>query len=114
MRHCELGPALRSRTGLDETVRWKADGIFWRAVGKEVGFSLVRESPVASWTRVAWMTLTGAEGQYCPGARFLGFFSNRRLCRRRKREGRRARGLCMSEGEGRRGTQKTREVGGGS
>src|SRR3979411_501049 len=55
------------------------------AVGKEVGFSLVRESPVASWTRVAWMTHTGAEGQHCPGARFLGFFSDRRLCRRRER-----------------------------
>jgi hypothetical protein len=36
---------------------------FLDAVGKEVGFSLVRESPVASWTRVAWMTHTGAEGR---------------------------------------------------
>jgi hypothetical protein len=43
------------------------------AVGKEVGFSLVRKSPVASWTRGALMTLTGAKGQRCPGARFLGF-----------------------------------------
>lgn len=34
----------------------------WGAVGKEVGFSLVRESPVASWTRVAWMTHIGANG----------------------------------------------------
>ena len=71
---CELGPALRRRPALDETFRAEASGVFWGAVGKEVGFSLVRESPVASWTRVAWMTHTGAEGQYCPGARFLGFF----------------------------------------
>lgn len=82
-RHCELGPVLRSRPGLDETVRSQAGAVFWKAVGKEVGFSLVRESPVASWTRVAWMTLTGADGQHRPGARFLGFSSNRRLCRRR-------------------------------
>jgi hypothetical protein len=48
---------------LDETVRDGSKWVFWGAVGKEVGFSLVRESPVASWTRVAWMTHTGAEGQ---------------------------------------------------
>ena len=83
-RHCELAPALRSRPGLDETVRSESDGVFLRAAGKEVGFSLVRESPVASWTRVAWITLIGADGQSCPGARFLGFFSDRRLCRRRE------------------------------
>jgi len=41
-------------------------GYFWGAVGKEVGFSLMRESPVASWTRVAWMTHTGAEGHDLP------------------------------------------------
>ena len=32
------------------------------AVGKEVGISLVRKSPVASWTGGALMTLTGAMG----------------------------------------------------
>jgi hypothetical protein len=32
------------------------------AVGKEVGFSLVRKSPVASWTWGASMTQTGAKG----------------------------------------------------
>src|SRR6476646_4634724 len=56
---------------------------FGRPSAKRSVFSLVRESPVASWTRVAWMTLTGADGQHRPGARFLGFSSNRRLCRRR-------------------------------
>jgi hypothetical protein len=44
-------------------MRAGAGAVFWEAVGKEVGFSLVRESPVASWTRVAWMTHIGAEGQ---------------------------------------------------
>jgi len=44
----------------------KVFAVFWLAVGKEVGFSLVRESPVASWTRVAWMTLTGADGRDSP------------------------------------------------
>ena len=37
-------------------------GYYSRAVGKEVGISLVRESPVASWTRGALMTLTDAKG----------------------------------------------------
>jgi hypothetical protein len=32
------------------------------SVGKEVEISLVRKSPVASWTRGALMTLTGAKG----------------------------------------------------
>jgi hypothetical protein len=36
------------------------------AVGKVVGFSLVRKSPVASWTRGALMTLTGAKGSNAP------------------------------------------------
>ena len=53
---------VRRRPALYETVRAGASGVFWGAVGKEVGFSLVRESPVASWTRVAWMTHTGAKG----------------------------------------------------
>src|SRR5215213_6743992 len=83
-RHCELGPTLRSRRALNETIRASADAVFCGAVGKEVDFSLVRESPVASWTRVAWMTHTGAEGQHSPGARFLAFFSDRCLCRRRE------------------------------
>jgi len=38
----------------------RLQGVFLSAVGKEVGFSLVRESPVASWTWVSWMTHTGA------------------------------------------------------
>jgi hypothetical protein len=46
---CEFGPAL------NEPVRSGASAVFWHAVGREVGFSLVRESPVASWTRVAWI-----------------------------------------------------------
>ena len=83
-RHCELGPALRSRPALNETFRSEAGAVFLGAVGKEVGFSLVRESPVASWTRVGWITLTGADGLQCPGARFLGFSLHRRLCRRRE------------------------------
>ena len=49
-------------------------GYYTLSVGKEVDISLVRKSPVASWTRGALMTLTGAKGQQCPGARFLGFF----------------------------------------
>ena len=32
------------------------------AVGTEVGIRLVPASPVASWTRGAWMTPTGAKG----------------------------------------------------
>jgi hypothetical protein len=32
-------------------------------VGPEVGTCLTRESPVASWTRGAWMTPTGARGR---------------------------------------------------
>jgi hypothetical protein len=59
-RHCELGPALRGRPAFDEAFRVEVAGVFLSAVGKEVGFSLVRESPVASWTRVTWMTHTGA------------------------------------------------------
>jgi len=59
-RHCELGPARRSRPAFYEAFRPEVDGLFLRAVGKEVGFSLVRESPVASWTWVSWMTHTGA------------------------------------------------------
>jgi pimeloyl-ACP methyl ester carboxylesterase len=35
-----------------------------RAVGTEVDISLVRASPVASWTRGAWMTPTGARGKF--------------------------------------------------
>src|SRR6266550_4296086 len=85
-----------AKRAADQTVRAEASAVIWGAVGKEVGFSLVRESPVASWTRVAWMTHTGAEGQYCPGARFLGFFSDRRLCRRRELWRRRAWMFCMS------------------
>jgi hypothetical protein len=52
-----LGPA-GGRPAVDETV-----GSTWRfvcAVGTEVGFCLVRRSPVASWTRGASMTPTGA------------------------------------------------------
>jgi hypothetical protein len=53
---------LSGRLALNETVRVEASAVFWGAVGKEVDYSLVRESPVASWTRVAWMTHTGARG----------------------------------------------------
>jgi hypothetical protein len=63
VHYCELGPAFGRRPGLNETVRTRASAIFWDAVGREVGFSLVRESPVASWTWVAWMTHIGANGQ---------------------------------------------------
>src|SRR6266702_1498732 len=73
----------QSRRALDETVGAWASAVFCGAVGKEVDYSLVRESPVASWTRVAWISHTGAEGLHGPGARFLAFFSDRRLCRRR-------------------------------
>jgi hypothetical protein len=38
------------------------DGYYSLSVGKEVDISLVRKSPVASWTRGALMTLTGAKG----------------------------------------------------
>src|SRR5258708_38868818 len=100
-RHWELGRALGRRPAWDETFLAGSGAVFWEAVGKEVGFSLVRESPVASWTRVAWMTHTGAEGQYCPGARFLGFFSDRRLCRRRELWRSRSWIFCMSERRGR-------------
>jgi hypothetical protein len=37
-------------------------GYYILSVGKEVEISLVRKSPVASWTRGALMTLTGAKG----------------------------------------------------
>ena len=36
-------------------------GYYNLSVGKEVDISLVRKSPVASWTRGALMTLTGAK-----------------------------------------------------
>ena len=58
-------------TLLNETAT--AGGYSVVAAGTEVAFSLVRESPVASWTRGAWMTPIGAKGNICPGARFLGF-----------------------------------------
>ena len=65
-----LEPSLRVGTGVKKPTRvamkrcgWREVHYFLDAVGKEVGFSLVRESPVASWTRVAWMTHTGAEGR---------------------------------------------------
>jgi hypothetical protein len=58
-------------TLLNETAT--AGGYIVVAAGTEVAFSLVRESPVASWTRGAWMTPIGAKGKICPGARFLGF-----------------------------------------
>jgi len=35
------------------------------AVGKEVGFSLVRKSPFSSWTRGASITPTGAKEHQC-------------------------------------------------
>jgi hypothetical protein len=51
---------LDRRPALDEAFGPADEAVFWRAVGAEVGFSLVRESPVASWTRVAWITHIGA------------------------------------------------------
>jgi len=54
---------VKSRPACYEAFLSEVDGLFLSAVGKEVGFSLVHESPVASWTRVAWMTHTGAEGR---------------------------------------------------
>jgi hypothetical protein len=54
---------VKSRPALNEAFRSEADEVFLVAVGKEVGFSLVRESSVVSWTRVAWMTHIGAEGR---------------------------------------------------
>jgi hypothetical protein len=39
-----------------------AAGYYSLAVGKQVDISLVRKSPVASWTGGALMTLTGAMG----------------------------------------------------
>jgi hypothetical protein len=58
-----VGTGVKSRPACYEAFRPEVDGLFLRAVGKEVGFSLVRESPVASWTWVAWMIHTGAEGR---------------------------------------------------
>ena len=37
--------------------------VFYRAAGTEVDICLVRMSPEKSWTRGAWMTLTGADGR---------------------------------------------------
>jgi len=54
---------MKSRPACYEAFRPEVDGLFLSAVGKEVGFSLVRESSVVSWTRVAWMTHIGAEGR---------------------------------------------------
>jgi hypothetical protein len=50
-----FGPTL-----MDET--FSGMGYYMLSVGKEVDISLVRKSPVASWTRGALMTLTGAKG----------------------------------------------------
>ena len=58
----------RRRPALDETVRVAPGEVVLRAVSIEVGFLLVRESPMVSWTRVAWMTHIGAEGRLCPGS----------------------------------------------
>jgi hypothetical protein len=52
---------VKSRPACYETFRPEIDEVFLIAVDKEVGFSLVRESSVVSWTRVAWMTHIGAE-----------------------------------------------------
>jgi hypothetical protein len=38
-------------------------GYFSAALGKEVGFSMVRKSPFSSWTRGASITPTGAKGR---------------------------------------------------
>jgi hypothetical protein len=46
------------------------------AAGNEVGLSMVRTSPLLSWTRGASITPNGAKGQQCPGARLLDFFFN--------------------------------------
>jgi hypothetical protein len=70
-RHCEFRTGRRP-TSVDETGR--AVRQYSGAVGIEVGFCLVRGSPVASWTRSGSMTSTGATGRYAPGARLLGFF----------------------------------------
>src|SRR5260370_1949679 len=48
-------------------------GYFSAAVGKEVGFSMVRKSPFSSWTRGASITPTGAKGQLCPRSTFVRF-----------------------------------------
>jgi len=44
---------------VDETL---LDGLLYAVRRQEVDISLVRKSPVASWTRGALMTLTGAKG----------------------------------------------------
>ena len=41
------------------------------AVGKEVGFSLVRKSPFSSWTRGASITPTGAKEHQCSLSTFF-------------------------------------------
>jgi adenylate cyclase len=41
----------------------RRQGYFGAAVGKEVGFSMVRKSPRVSWTRGASITPTGAKGR---------------------------------------------------
>jgi hypothetical protein len=58
-RHCELGTGLLGRP---YWMKRYGGGYYSLSVGKEVDISLVRKSPVASWTRGALMTLTGAKG----------------------------------------------------